>query len=388
MLKINQLYTDFVMMVDETEMNLDSVDTSNEILAKKELAKELEQMDSYKTIFKRFEGASKMRSWYQEKKKSWEKKKKDGDAKADEDKKDDNKEIIKQQESKQTVDESNEEKIDTTKTDNSTKKKTKDQVELAKIVDKVIEKAELLIKLAMPTTWGTSPNEAPELKQNMSERDHRDKEEQEVEEKGDWVAKLNTWKERQGASSAANDKKEQDDAVFTSISTSVLACLQTPITAQRIKKQIENIYVSAMKRICGFRLIARLSYMNHNVETRTDYLNWFCSSLRQNTNVLTHYTNEITGCGEHLQNELRKSFFLVFNGIIRQVRECEDKEDIKFLLNCCKWQFTASDHDFLIRSGIFEVLSDGNGNKEKDKNPIKFCWGHTFKFAQSEDYPL
>lgn len=89
-----------------------------------------------------------------------------------------------------------------------------------------------------------------------------------------------------------------------------------------------------------------------------------------------------------MKNELRKSFFLVFNGIVKQLKESTDEDNIKFLLNCCKWQFTASDHDFLIRSGIFEVLSEGNGKKEKGDNPIKFCWGHKFKYNETEDYPL
>lgn len=42
----------------------------------------------------------------------------------------------------------------------------------------------------------------------------------------------------------------------------------------------------------------------------------------------------------------------------------------------------------MIKSGIFEILSQGNGKKEKDKNPIKYCWGHSFKYDSKEDYPL
>ena len=61
--------------------------------------------------------------------------------------------------------------------------------------------------------------------------------------------------------------------------------------------------------------------MNHSSETRTGYLKWFCSSLRHNSNTLTHYTDEVTGCGNYLKNELRKAFFLVFNGIVKQIRE-------------------------------------------------------------------
>jgi hypothetical protein len=409
MLKISDLYTDFVMMVDETEMNLDSVDDSaSPEAARKQLAEDLKILDGFKIVFKRFESAGRMRSWYQEKKKSWankikkeeeEKKKKEeekNEEEKEEDKKDDKKDE-KKDDKKDKKDEKKEEKkeeqkeetIDTTKgkDDAASKKKTKDQVELAKIVDKVCEKAELLIKLSMPTQWGGSnTGETPLLLQNQSEREQREKEEEDVQKTGDWMTKLKTWKERQTQNIVASEK--EDAAIFSSSSASVLAVLQAPISSQRIKKQIESTYVNAMKRICGFRLIARLSYMNHSVESRTEYLNWFCSSLRQNTNMLTHYTHNVTGCGEHLKNEMRKAFFLVFNGIVKQLKDCTDEEDIKFLLNCCKWQFTASDHDNLIRSGIFEVLSDGNGKKEKDQNPIKYVWGHSFTLDAKEDYPL
>ena len=58
------------------------------------------------------------------------------------------------------------------------------------------------------------------------------------------------------------------------------------------------------------------------------------------------------------------------------------------MLNWCKWQFSASDHDDLIKSGIFEILSQGNEKKEKDKNPLKYCWGSNFSYECREDYPL
>ena len=418
MLKIAQLYTDFVMMMDETEMNMDGTDMSNSAKGKQELLSELKKMDPFEEIFKRYESAARMRSYYQEKKKSWankvkkeeeDKKKKETTKEEDEnkdekkdDKKDDKKDNKKDDKKDDKKDEKKENKkdnkkenkkdnkeevIDTTsKKDDGSKKKTKDQVELAKIVDKIIEKSELLIKCSMPTAWGGSSTGNLSLQENPSEIDERQREIEEVQKKGDWLTKLKTWKERQGE--ASTSEKQQKASIFNSSTSSILSCLQSPISSQRIKKQIETIYLNALKRICGFKLIARLSYMDHSTETRTEYLNWFCSSLRHNTNVLTHYTQDVTGCGEHLKNELRKSFYLVFNGIVKQLKECTDEEEIKFLLNCCKWQFTATDHDNIIKSGIFEILSNGNGKKEKDQNPIKFSWGHNFKYDSKEDYPL
>ena len=202
------------------------------------------------------------------------------------------------------------------------------------------------------------------------------------------MIRLTTLRNLQASEESIKNFEELKASIFNSSSSSILACLQTPISVQRIKKQIETIYINAMKRVWGFKIIAQLSQMRHSTETKAEYLNWFCSSLRHNTNVLSHYTDDVTGWGEHLKNELRKSFFLVFNGIIKQIGEWTNETEIKFMLNWCKWQFTASDHEDLIKSGIFEILSQGNGKKEKDKNPLKYCWGSNFSYECREDYPL
>lgn len=311
MIKIGQLYTDFIMMVDETEMNADAVTADDDAAAKKQLAKELSQIDSYSTIFKHWESSAKMRSWYQEKKKSWankikkeedEKKKKDGtEDKPAEDTKDKPAEENKDKpaEVKQEPKPDAEEIIDTTTKpadDSQPKKKTKDQIELAKIIEKVVEKAELLIKLSMPTLWESKDQAKLNVIETLAEEEEKKLHSSEVkQETADWKQRLDKWREIQESAGSIRNFEEHKAAVFNSSTSSILACLQTPISAQRIKKQIETIYLNALKRICGFRLIARLSYMKHSTEIRTEYLNWFCSSLRHNTNILSHYTDDVTG---------------------------------------------------------------------------------------------
>ena len=144
MIKIGQLYTDFIMMVDETEMNADLMTTDDENTSKKELAKELSKIDWYNKIFKHWEISAKMRSWYQEKKKNLANKIQNEEE-----------EIIKKEEGK-TEEENKEEQKEkdlltkatlTKETPFIRKEKSKDQNELEKIVEKVVEKAELLIKL-------------------------------------------------------------------------------------------------------------------------------------------------------------------------------------------------------------------------------------------------
>ena len=39
---------------------------------------------------------------------------------------------------------------------------------------------------------------------------------------------------------------------------STLACLQTPISAQRIKKQVETVFLNASKRVAGLRILGQV----------------------------------------------------------------------------------------------------------------------------------
>jgi hypothetical protein len=65
---------------------------------------------------------------------------------------------------------------------------------------------------------------------------------------------------------------------------SVLACLQTPITAQRIKKQVETVFLNGSKRVAGLKIIGDLIGLELPINHRYDMMNWFCSSLRGNKN--------------------------------------------------------------------------------------------------------
>ncbi len=35
-----------------------------------------------------------------------------------------------------------------------------------------------------------------------------------------------------------------------------------------------------------------------------------------------------------------------------------------------------------------DLLKEGNGETTKEKNPIKFIWGHKFEYDQTEEIPL
>jgi hypothetical protein len=93
--------------------------------------------------------------------------------------------------------------------------------------------------------------------------------------------------------------------------------------------------------------------------------------------------------GDYLLNKCRQAFFAIYAGITKQLRTTIEEDTIRFLLNCLKWRIGASDHEYIITSGIIGVLKDGNGDKRKEKNPIKFSWGHNIIYrTYKSDYSL
>lgn len=94
--------------------------------------------------------------------------------------------------------------------------------------------------------------------------------------------------------------------------------------------------------------------------------------MRKNTNVLAHYSDELMGVGDHLLDQCRIAFFEIYSGIVKQIRETTSKETIEFLLNCTKWKISATDHQYILKSGIIQTLKEGNGQLNREKNPIKY----------------
>ena len=143
---------------------------------------------------------------------------------------------------------------------------------------------------------------------------------------------------------------------------------------------IEKKYINAMNRYCGFKILGQVASCYMNDQTMTSCFNWFCSSLRNNKNVLAHYSDGLVGMGEYLLDKCRTSFFEIYCGIVKQLKSTSSKESIEFLLNCTQWRIGATDHQYILKSGIIETLKEGNGDSRKEKNPIKYCWGHKLDF--------
>ena len=66
------------------------------------------------------------------------------------------------------------------------------------------------------------------------------------------------------------------------------------------------------------------------------------------------------------------------------MRQTEDETELRVLINALKWQYSASDHEHLVRLKVFKLLREGSEKVEKDKNKIKYSWGHRFKYHTDE----
>ena len=70
--------------------------------------------------------------------------------------------------------------------------------------------------------------------------------------------------------------------MFSSLTSSVLSCLQSNLPVRRIQKQVEASYVNAAKRIAGLKLLALVLGLKTSVEVFLDGVAWFSAALRQN----------------------------------------------------------------------------------------------------------
>lgn len=69
--------------------------------------------------------------------------------------------------------------------------------------------------------------------------------------------------------------------------------------------------------------------MNKELPHVFDLINWFCSALRGNTNNLSHYLDEIKGCGKLLENEARKNFFVIISGLLKKLVKSTSETEMR-----------------------------------------------------------
>jgi len=74
----------------------------------------------------------------------------------------------------------------------------------------------------------------------------------------DWASPFKQWQESQTADGSIKSDIQLRKEILETGTLSVLSCLQTPITAQKIEKRVEEMFLSACRRVAGLHLIGQI----------------------------------------------------------------------------------------------------------------------------------
>lgn len=332
MIKTNSLWKDIEDMVHNIRMTADAIEDEDgdqyEVLYD-----ELKDLDSFDNIIQKWEMANKMRKWYKDKLS-----------------------LISNKASTMFSSESDR---------NDYIKK-----EIDSVFQAIIDKSEFLLKLATPN-WN--------MKQSSTIiEDHNsllEKTESLAKEKS-ILMRLITIRKIQSSEVIADNYNNTDDIeIYNSSLTSVLAFLQNSVKVGEIKIEVESNFVNTIMRYCGLKILDLILDLEIDQETFYSTLNWFSSSLRNNSNLLTHYSTDLTGSGSQIQAKLSRAFFSIFDKIVKELHHTTHKNKFLFLINCLQWEIKTRDHENYIKSNIFETLKNG----KSEPSLIFFYLGHLCK---------
>ncbi|CAI2359604.1 unnamed protein product [Moneuplotes crassus] len=361
-------YANLVSIVDQIEMFMeDCEEDMPQNQRNKDCIEELQSLGDTSGIFDRWKIANKMRIWLQEKQK------------------DISEQLKKKLESRNL--ENNEDSKEETKTETQEIEKLKDlseedilkmeQEDVENLIKKVCMKAEFLMKLATPKTWKHSDFSEKSLRQAEMANDETKEEAESTKHK---LRRIKTIQASKGT--VTNYENISNKEIFSTCSSSVLAVLQCSDSAEDILKVIGRKYVNAMNRYCGFRIMAKVLNLKLPQEDAEYLLSGFCNSLRKDQQILAHYSDGLAGIGDTLLKKLREGFYFVCTEIIKKLKDPKSQDQLKVLLGCLQWKIGASDHKYILDSGIIQLLKNGNGLEDKEKNLIKYSWNEEITFSK------
>ncbi|CAI2387911.1 unnamed protein product [Moneuplotes crassus] len=361
-------YTNLVSIVDRIEMFMeDCKEDMPQNQKSKDCIEKLQSLGDTSGIFDRWKDASKMRIWLQEKQKDisekLQKKLKSRNSENNEDSKEEAK--IETKEIKKLKNMSEEDIL------------KMEQEDVENLIKNVCMKAELLVRLATPKAWKHSDFSEKSLRQAEM---INDKTKEEAESTKHKFRRVKTIQASKGT--VTNYENISNKEIFTTCSSSVLAVLQCSNSAEDILKVIGRNYVNAMNRYCGFRIMAKILSLKLPQEDEEYLLSSFCNALRKDQQILAHYSDGLTGIGGTLLKKLREGFYSVCTEIIKKLKDPKNQDQLKVLLGCLQWKIGASDHKYILDSGIIQLLKNGNGLEDKEKNLIKYSWNEEITFSK------
>ena len=118
--------------------------------------------------------------------------------------------------------------------------------------------------------------------------------------------------------------------VLNSLTQSVLAILELPITSKQIQATVEGTYLKACKRAAGLTIFEeQLATFEEKFYECDDTRNALCSAFWGKEPRLIHFLEGIKGCGLDLESTIREMFFKILSHYIRLLKMGKNFTDIK-----------------------------------------------------------
>ena len=342
---------DFKMLFDYVELGEHQEDKEDD----GDITEGISKQASFLSLYKKWQAASRMRTWLVEKKKNVDEalEKSKGTSTVKSKKEEENKDGILQ------------DKVDQTDEENSS-----DDI-MKKIIDQTIIKAKFLIKLNPSPAFTQEDSDAQSKhKGNLLVRASSFEDSQSEDF---WKKRLNQWKAVQKSKRVIKSVEEEANEKLTSLTSSVLMCLQSTISSKRLFNKIKVATIRAKGREIGLVTMRKIFEKISHSTLVQDLLAWFCASLRKTETKICHYLDNVSGCGKHFEQRVQESFqdFIIL--LIEKFVKTEKSIELKSFVDSLMWKYSANDHKFLVDQSVFLILW-GTYNEN-----IKISWGKPLK---------
>jgi hypothetical protein len=273
-------FTHILIFLDHIELSIFSMkDKTKENEVFEQLAKELDSEGILESFLERWEAASKMRIWLQEKRK------------------DISNDLLEHKEKSTPVEEEKKLLIEEDKNEDII---AQEQKEIDALIEKIVKKAEFLINLSPPSSWRESDKSKIFLNisaENISSDLN--------EAKKTSIQKLKTIMEIQASKgSVVAVENLTNKNLFKACSTSVLAILQCSLEKANIVDELFKKLSNCIRRIYGLEIVKHLLSNNRRPYEMFHQSHWFSKAFRWNKgNELCHYSDSLDGVGEFLMHK-------------------------------------------------------------------------------------
>jgi hypothetical protein len=245
-----------------------------------------------------------------------------------------------------------------------------------KIIDQTVIKAKFLIKLIPSPAFLESLSEDAKHKNQNSTTLIRSSSlnfDQNGSQDDSLKTRLSQWKLLQKSKKIIRSVEEEASEKLTSLTSSVLLTLQSTISSKRLFNKIKIATLRAKAREIGLITLKNIFQETSHSSLIKDLLSWFCAALRKTDNKICHYLDNLSGCGRYFETRIEKSFHEFIILLIQKLINIEDTVELKSFVDALMWRYSGSDHKFLVEQAIFLILR-GSYNSN-----VKSAWGKPLK---------